>query len=133
MATLEKDAGVEAKPRRRRTWMAGVGIVVVLAVAGGLWGATRSSGGKDSGGGSLQVTSSSLKPWPFMMKSGELRCEDNAVTFTGNGKRYALNGAAQDKGFPAVDDIWADGPDSGGLPMKVSLDAAITRGLALCT
>jgi hypothetical protein len=133
MATLEKNAGVEAKPRHRRTWMAGMGIVVVLVVAGGLWGATRSSSGKDSGGGSLRVTSSSLKPWPFTMKSGELRCENNAVTFAGNGKRYALNGAAQDEGFPAVDDIWADGPDSGGLPMKVSLDAAITRGLALCT
>lgn len=128
MVTLEKEASARVQPAWTRSWPLAIGLVVLIGAAGGIWGASQ--GSSKAHGGSRLVSPSSLQPWPFTVQSGELRCVNNAVTFTGDGVRYALNGTAQDQGFPPVDAIWAADPS--GVGLSVSLQTAITDGLALC-
>ena len=79
--------------------------------------------------------------WPLTVQSGTLRCEPlstmpkvKLVTFTSNGKTYAVNGIARGHakkhGWRQIDEIWKADPKVPG--MKINIDLLIDRGLALC-
>ncbi|MFB7288992.1 DUF2511 domain-containing protein [Actinacidiphila glaucinigra] len=66
--------------------------------------------------------------WPFTVGSGQIGCQGGgAVTFAAQGRAYALNGTAREFGWPAIDPIWRDDPETAGLKMNISevLDAAL--------
>lgn len=91
---------------------------------------------------STMVSSSDMKEkWPLSVESGMLRCEPlpampkaQLVTFTSNGKIYAVNGTAsghaKKNGWRQIDEIWKDNPEISGL--KINIGPLIDRGLALC-
>jgi len=128
MTTLEKDVPVKAEPAWRKSWWLGGGLVVLIVVVGFVWGSLDGGGHKATG--SEEVSSSTLTPWPFTVKSGVLRCEGNAVTFTAGGVEYALNGSAIGRGFPQIYPVWA--PDPSVDDLHVALGPALKEGLALC-
>lgn len=131
MVTLEKEPpAVKSSKWSPRSWLLAFGLVGAIFAVPAIWAAV--AGGSSSTGRSAEVTAQTLTPWPFTVDTGELSCEDDAVTFTAAGVRYALNGTAKDRGYAAVDGIWADDPSDPGLPLKVSLQSAIDRGLSLC-
>ena len=85
--------------------------------------------------GSVVVSKAKFgKRWPFKVKPGVLRCDGSggvgAVTFSANGKSYALNGIAKQQGAPPVDPIWRNNPSIPGT--KVDIGPMIERGLKLC-
>jgi hypothetical protein len=112
----------------------------LLATACASSGATGGSGGDAGGGGgqtggghSIQIGRADLgNAWPLTVSSGTLACEDaGAVTFTTNGKTYAVNGMAM--GTHTWDDIrpiWADSHGMGG--PKKNIGPLIDKGLKLC-
>jgi hypothetical protein len=74
--------------------------------------------------------------WPFTVDEGILACKGTSsfgeVTFTANGKTYAVNGAARGtKKYIPADEIWADNPSPLGGPKK-DIGPIIERGLKLC-
>ncbi len=69
--------------------------------------------------------------WPFTVASGTLKCTDNAITFTADGKTYGVNGTATGReNLPPIDPIWKPNPDIPGT--KVNIGPVIFRGLDLC-
>lgn len=84
---------------------------------------------------SAEVSLAKMKDaWPFTLDKGVLRCESSLVTFSANGKTYAVNGSAKTKGRTAgwtdVREIWKDNPAIPGT--KISIGPMITKGLELC-
>jgi len=70
--------------------------------------------------------------WPLTVKEGTLACDNNAVTFkTKNGKVYAVNGVAGDRGAQPIDPIWANNPELPGA--KLSISDLLKQGLSLCS
>lgn len=79
--------------------------------------------------------------WPLTIDSGLLNCELSSVspnlqlvTFTSNGKTYALNstarGQSKNRGWLEVNQVWKENTS---IPStKVSIGPLIDRGLALC-
>lgn len=87
------------------------------------------------GGAGVEVTEKEYgDDWPLTVESAELRCEEPSVVIAeADGTTYALNGAAQQEGYPPVDPIWRDDPEAPeGVDMKVSLRPLNDRGLELC-
>jgi hypothetical protein len=76
------------------------------------------------------------RDWPLTVGRGVLACErPQGVTFTApDGTAYAVNGAAQDYGYPEIDPIWRNSPDQYDphLTLKVNIGPLIDRGLELC-
>jgi len=85
------------------------------------------------------------KQWPFTVSSGQLSCSGaGAVTFTANGKTYAVNGLAKsDHKNSDIEKIWKSDSDSDlakyvlkqgrpDLVPKISIAPIIDRGLKLC-
>lgn len=82
------------------------------------------------------------KEWPLTVDSGTLSCEQvpgvrsgQLVTFTTQGKTYAVNGTAKghakNRGWiEEIRPIWKDHPDVPGL--KIPISSLIDRGLQLC-
>jgi hypothetical protein len=74
--------------------------------------------------------------WPLTVPGGCLRCESRAggahpVSFSHDGRRYRVNGAAAaDPRNAPIDPIWAPNPEIEG--SKISIGDLIQRGLALC-
>lgn len=82
--------------------------------------------------------------WPFTTPRGILGCTVvgklstgapiGAVTFTADGKVYAVNGIARghakSNGWHDLKEVWRDNPKARGL--KVSAGVIIERGLLLC-
>ncbi len=73
--------------------------------------------------------------YPFTVNEGVLGCEGKRgtglVTFTANGKTYAVNkiDAGPKKRSP-IDSIWADDPSNPG--KKIVITSIIQRGMQLC-
>lgn len=63
--------------------------------------------------------------WPLTEDRVVLDCEDGAVSVRTNDGFYAVNGLAQSKGFPPLEDSHLEGP-------KVPLTDLTNAGLALC-
>ena len=83
--------------------------------------------------------------WPFTISGGQLSCTPpGAVTFTANGKAYAVNGLAKSsRGNVDIKEIWKSESDSEqaqymlkqgrpDLMPKISIGPIIDRGLKLC-
>lgn len=77
--------------------------------------------------------------WPLKVKDGVLNCEPiyeyEIVTFTTNGKTYAVNGLARGnrakkRGWLDVEKIWKTDPRDPEL--KINIGPLIDRGRALC-
>lgn len=79
--------------------------------------------------------------WPLTVDAGVLTCEPlpgNAklqlVTFTTNGKTYALNGIAKghvkSRGWGEIGPIWKENASVPGT--KMGIGPLITRGISLC-
>jgi len=91
-------------------------------------------------GSSVVITESEFgERWPFTIPSGTLSCtlflEKYAmVTFTANGKTYAVNGIdkghAEQKGWRKIDEIWKANPSFPGT--KINMHPIIEKGLSLC-
>lgn len=74
--------------------------------------------------------------WAFTVSNGILSCVNPgdkypAITFTTDNKTYAINGIAKGLGYPDIDPIWKDNPNTSGL--KVNISPFIQRGLSLCS
>jgi hypothetical protein len=85
------------------------------------------------------------KQWPFTVSRGQLACSGSgAVTFTANGKTYAVNGLAKsDRRNSNIEEIWKSDSDSElakymlnknrpDLVPKISIGPIIDSGLKLC-
>ena len=75
------------------------------------------------------------KDWPLTIEEGTLSCvkqgsAEVATIIAPGGKWWALNGAAQSRGYPAIDPIWKDDPNNEGA--KVSIRPLINAALKLC-
>jgi hypothetical protein len=73
--------------------------------------------------------------YPFTVDKGILGCEGKRgvglVTFTANGKTYAVNKVdTGPKKYPLKDAIWADDPSNPG--SKIVITPVIQRGMQLC-
>ena len=94
---------------------------------------------------SVQVSKIQFKErWPLTVNSGTISCDPvppvpgmpnvQLVTFTSNGRTYALNGIAlgfaKRRGWLDIRAIWKDDPAIPGL--KIDISPLINRGLALC-
>lgn len=92
------------------------------------------------GAASERVSSADFgENWPLKVKGGVLNCEliyeYEIVTFTTNGKTYAVNGLARGnrakkRGWLDVDKIWKTDPRDSEL--KINIGPLIDRGRALC-
>ncbi|SEM67324.1 DUF2511 domain-containing protein [Halomonas caseinilytica] len=90
---------------------------------------------QDSQSGSMpgvMVTASEYgNDWPFTVDSGRVDCKPvDAAVFTHDGTAYQLNGAASQRGYPAIDPLWRENPDIPGT--KVSLGKMIDVALSQC-
>ena len=91
--------------------------------------------------------------WPFTVSSGRLECVDDAVIFHSEGKVYAVNGVAKQKGYAAIEGIGKEDPSffemakeiaksenksvkeviqAMGSPTRISIGPILDRGLELC-
>jgi hypothetical protein len=107
--------------------------VVVLAVLV-LGTACESESGADTSGRAISASDYGDE-WPLTLQGGVLACEGaGMVTFTAEGKTYAINGlaggAADERGWAEIDPVWADDPEIEGA--KISIGPLIDDGLALC-
>ncbi len=68
--------------------------------------------------------------WPLTVDSAKLECRNSAAIAHVNGKTYALNGFAEQKGYPDIRPVRRDDPKFKGL--KVSIGPLIKRALELC-
>ncbi len=74
--------------------------------------------------------------WPLTVDSAKLECRNSVSPGMGaaiahvNGKTYALNGLAKQKGYPDIRPVWRDDPKIPGA--KVSISPLIKRALDLC-
>ena len=60
--------------------------------------------------------------WPLTVEIGEVECIDGFVAvFHQNGKAWALNGAAQTRGYPEIDPIWRDNPSIPGAKVDIGV------------
>lgn len=62
--------------------------------------------------------------WPLTVESGEVHCDGDkqtaSLTFTHNGKKYAINGTAMTlKDGAEIREIWADNPKRPGLKKDI--------------
>jgi len=90
--------------------------------------------------GSAQVSQSDFgSNWPLTVSKGTLSCAPlggdlGIVTFSENGKTYAVNGLAKGRakqnGWRAIDEIWKANPSVPGT--KINIGPLIDRGLSLC-
>lgn len=68
--------------------------------------------------------------WPLTAETVEVRCVDGfQAVAVAEGTAYALNGAAETRGYAPIDPIWKDAPDA---PGKISLRPITRRALDLC-
>lgn len=91
---------------------------------------------------SSKISKADLKEdWPLVIDGGVLNCENlpgNAklqlVTFTVDGKTYALNGLAsshaKNRGWSEIRPIWKENTAIPGT--KVGIESLIGRGISLC-
>ena len=98
--------------------------VCVLALA-----ATACGGGGAAG---VEITAEQFgDSWPFTVERGQLSCAGaSAIVFTADGTEYAVNEAAREAGYAALDPVWRSSPIIPAL--KVSVAPVIERGLDLC-
>ena len=70
--------------------------------------------------------------YPFIVSSGILKCQNNAIIFTTNGRNYAINGTARMRypDYPELYSILKDDPR--GIAPKMSIRDVINQGLKLC-
>ena len=68
--------------------------------------------------------------WPFTVRQGRLKCDHEAVTFTANGIRYAVNGKAKSRKFDPIESVWKHNPSIPGT--RISIGPIIQAGLKLC-
>ena len=89
--------------------------------------------------GSIMITESEFgERWPFTISRGTLSCTPSGkfgiVTFTANGKTYAVNGIAKghakQNGWREIDEIWKVNPSFPGT--KINMHPIIEKGLSLC-
>jgi hypothetical protein len=58
--------------------------------------------------------------WPLTVDSGEIECVGGVLlVFHSGSKTYALNGAAQTRGYPKIDPIWRDNPKLPGTKVNI--------------
>ena len=90
-------------------------------------------------GSSVVITESEFgERWPFTISRGTLSCtpfgKHGIVTFTANGKTYAVNGLAKGRakqnGWREIDEIWKANPSFPGT--KTDMHPIIEKGLSLC-
>jgi hypothetical protein len=71
--------------------------------------------------------------WPLTVRSGTLRCDDDAVLFETGGRSYAVNGTAKTlTGHPDIRPIWAANPRFDDPAIKKNIGPLIDAGLELC-
>ena len=70
--------------------------------------------------------------WPLTVDEGTLVCHDgSAVTFTGGGAVYAVNGMATTVGLGIeIEPIWKENPAIAGT--RINIGQLIDLGLSLC-
>ena len=85
-------------------------------------------------GNSMRIDASCFPEdeWPLSAEQGTLICHEvDAVTFTGAGGVYAVNGMAMTRDLgDDIDPIWLDNPELDGL--KINIGPLIDLGLTLC-
>ncbi len=90
-------------------------------------------------GGNADITESEYgQKWPLTVAGGTLNCIPignlGIVTFTSNGKTYAVNGTAMSRarqnGWREIDEIWKDNPSIPGT--KINISPVLDKGLSLC-
>lgn len=60
--------------------------------------------------------------WPLTVERGEVECMDGFIAvFHQNAKTWALNGAAQTRGYPEIDPIWRDNPAVPGTKINIGV------------
>ncbi|WP_406277637.1 DUF2511 domain-containing protein [Embleya sp. NBC_00896] len=108
-----------------------LGCVVVFAAAVSLRNAFDDDSDPRPPVHELNVNSTSFTAWPFTVDRATLQCLDGrSVTLLADGRQYALNGAATQAGYPAVDPIRREDPNVPGL--RVDLATALSFGQSLC-
>ena len=61
------------------------------------------------------------KDWPFSVEWGRLYNDNGAAVFEiENGKQYALNGVATQRGFASINSVWRDNPNLPGTKIPIS-------------
>ena len=89
--------------------------------------------------GTANITESEYgEKWPLTIVEGILSCAPvgslGIVTFTANGKTYAVNGTARSRakknGWREIDEIWKANPSIPGT--KINMGPILDRGLSLC-
>jgi len=76
--------------------------------------------------------------WPLTVTEGTLSCKPigslGIVTFTANGKTYAVNGTAMGQakknGWKEIDEIWKPNPSIPGT--RINMGPILDKGLSLC-
>ena len=69
--------------------------------------------------------------WPLTVEKGEVECIDGFIAvFHHEGKTWALNGAAQSRGYPEIELIWRDNPSIPGF--KINIGPLIDLALKQC-
>ena len=89
--------------------------------------------------GTANITESEYgEKWPLTVAGGALSCKPvgslGIVTFTANGKTYAVNGTAMGQakknGWKEIDEIWKPNPTIPGT--KIDMEPILDKGLSLC-
>ncbi len=69
-----------------------------------------------------KISKKSLRhDYPFTVDSGYICKKDGAIFFQAGNEKYAINGVAITKGYPLIDEIWADNPDIPGTKKTLSV------------
>lgn len=108
-------------------------IVLVLLITGCQYSQKQAATG-DTSVITISETDFGTK-WPFTVASGELRCDNGAVSFTVNGWVHGVNGLAKsrykkDANYQDIATILKENPDIPGATMDTS--PIIQKGLELC-
>lgn len=96
-------------------------------------GTANSTSGRAS---SLSISSFDIgepwsgEDWPFTLERGTLACAADAVTFSANGMKYAVNGFASSRGYADIGPIWRNNASIPGT--KINIGSVLDSGLKLC-
>jgi hypothetical protein len=125
-------------PKQESTQAGAIGCLVIALFVGGcvvVQGVSRQlrgiSSSSSEGWQEKQVTRKQFgKAWPLTVSGGRVRVYDGIyITFIdAKGNEYAVNGSAQDCGFPPIDPIWRKGKGTPGVEISPLFDVARELG-----
>ena len=125
-------------PKQESTQAGAIGCLVIALFVGGcvvVQGVSRQFQGISSSASEgwieKRITRKQFgKAWPLTVSGGRVRVYDGIyITFIDpKGKEYAVNGSAQDCGFPPIDPLWRKGKGTPGVDISPLFDVARELG-----